>query len=157
MSTRKAIIATTLAAALLATVPFVNAAPRGHRGPGGPGGPGIFGRHMQEELELSDAQTDQLRGIFAELHSQNAAYRGQLQGGFHEVTKTLIENPNNLAAAQAMLDQQTSAQRAMKANRLAAMARALNVLTPAQRTELAQLIEERAERRKGRGRRGSTR
>src|SRR5688572_27085884 len=148
MSKRNAIIATALAVAVLAAVPFVNAAPGGHRGPGGPGGPGLFGKHMQEELGLSEAQTDQIRGIFAELHSQNAPYRDQLEGGFHDVTKTLIENPGNLSAAQAMLDQQTAAERAMKANRLAAMAKALNVLTAEQRSELAQLIEERDERRK---------
>ncbi len=153
MSKRNAVITAVIAVAVIATVPLVNAEPGGHRGPG----PGLFGRHMQEELNLSEAQSDQIRGIFAELHTQNEAYRDQLRGGFHDITKTLVENPNNLSAAQAMLDQQTAAQRATKANRLAAMAKALNVLTAEQRAELAQLMEERGERRKGRGRRGSTR
>ena len=153
MSKRNAIIATVLAVAVLAAVPLADAAPGRHRGPG----PGLFGRHMQEELNLSEAQSDQIRGIFAELHTQNEAYRDQLRGGFHDITKTLLENPGNLSAAQAMLDQQTAAQRAMKANRLAAIAKALNVLTAEQRAELAQLIEERDERRRGRGRKGSTR
>lgn len=154
MSKRNAIIATFIAVAVLAAVPLADASPGGRRGPGGP-----FGnlRHIQEELDLSQAQTDQIRGIFAGLRTQNDAYRSQLRGGFREITETLLKNPNDVAAAQAMLDQRTSAHRAMKANRLAALSKALNVLTPAQRAELAQMIEERDARRRGRARKGSTR
>lgn len=149
MNKRNALLAAILAVALVATVPLLNADPGGprHRG-----GPGLFGRHMQEQLNLSDAQTDQIRGIFAALHTQNDAYREQLRGGFHAVTRILVENPNNLAAAQALVDQQSAAERAMKANRLAATAKALNVLTADQRAQLAQMMEERDDRRKGRGR-----
>ena len=93
------------------------------------------------------AQTDQIRGIFAELHTQNAAYHDQLRGGFHSVAEVLLANPNDLTAAQALIDQQASAERAMKANMLAATSKALNVLTAEQRTELAQIVKERGERR----------
>jgi len=151
MSKRNAIIATVVAVAVLATVPLAYARPGGHRGPGGPG-LGFFGnlKHVQEELNLSEAQVDQIRGIFAELRTQNEAYRDQLRGGFHSVARTLLENPSDLSAAQAMLDQQTAAERAMKANRLAATSKALNVLSASQRAELAKMIEERAERRRAR-------
>lgn len=154
MKKRSAIFAIVLAAGLLAAVPFVHAGPGGHRGPGaraGHGGPGgmFFGhlRHLQEELDLTEAQSDQIRGIFAELRTQNDAYREQLKGGFHSVAEVLIKNPNDLTAAQALIDQQASAERAIKANMLAATSKALNVLTAEQRAELAQIIEERGERR----------
>ena len=151
MNKRNATIAIALAIGILATVPLANAGPGGHRRPGGPG-LGFFGnlRHVQEELNLSQAQVDQIRGIFAGLHSQNQAYRDQVRGGFQSAARTLLENPNDLSAAQAMLDQQTAAERAMKANRLAATSKALNVLTADQRAELTQMIEERAERRRAR-------
>lgn len=151
MKRRNLIIALTLAGALLAAVPFLDAEP--HRRPGGPGGPGggfgLLGHleRIQDELELSDAQVDQIRGIFAALREQNAPYREQLDGGFRNVTATLLQNPNDLTAAQALLDQQAAAERAMKANMLAATSKALNVLTAAQRDELAQIIEERRPRR----------
>ena len=158
MNKRNTVIAAIIAIAALAAVPLLNAAPGGHRGPGGHGpGPGLFGRHMQEELNLSEAQVDQIRGIFAELHTQNEPYREQVRGGFEAVIRTLLDNPNNLSAAQALLDQQSAAERAMKANRLAATAKALNVLTPDQRAQLGDMLDDRAEHRQGRGRKGSKR
>lgn len=154
MKKRNALIATIITAGVLTVAPLLNAAPGRHRGPGGHGGPGIafFGhlQHLQEELDLSEAQVDQIRGIFAELKTQNEGYREQVRGGFHSVAETLLKNPNDLSAAQAMLDQQTAAERAMKANMLAATAKAFNVLTAGQRAELAQMIEERGERRRER-------
>jgi len=152
MKKRHAVIALVLATVLVAAVPFLNADP-GHRRPGGAGGPGmLFGhlQHLQDELELSDAQLDQIRGIFSALHEQNAPYREQMRGGFKDVTSALLANPNDLTAAQALLDQQASAERAAKANLLAATSKALNVLTVSQRAELSEIIKEREERRPGR-------
>ena len=147
MSKRNATIAIALAIGILAMVPLADAHPRNHRRPGG-AGLGFFGnlRHVQEEVNLSDAQVEQIRGIFTGLRSQNEAYRDQLRGGFHSVAETLLKNPNDLSAAQAMLDQQAAAERAMKANRLAATAKALSVLTADQRAELAKMIDDRADR-----------
>ena len=158
MKKRNAVLAIIAVASMLAAVPFVYAGPGGHRGPGahggrgghgGPGGMALFGnlKHVQEELDLSDAQVEQIRGIFVGLRQENEAYREQLKGGFHGIAEALLKNPNDLSAAQALLDQQASAERAMKANMLAATSKALNVLTAAQRTELAEMIAERRERR----------
>lgn len=158
MKKRNVVLASILAAALVAAVPIIHAAPGlRHRGPGGHGGHGfaagmMFGhlQHLKEELDLSDAQADQIRGIFSALHEQNAPLREQMKGGFHDVAATLLKNPNDLSAAQALIDQHTSAERALKANMLAATSKALNVLTAEQRTELAQIMEERHERRQER-------
>lgn len=118
----------------------------GHHGFGGGG----FLRHLHEiadELELTRAQKTQIHGIFMEARDENKQYREQLHGGFHAVAKALIANPNDVSAAQALLDQQDAAERALKANMLRAVSKAVNVLTPEQRTELARIIAERENRR----------
>ena len=56
--------------------------------------------------------------------------------------QTLVKNPNDLAAAQALIDQQTEAERAMKSNMLNAASKALNVLTTDQRAKLSDLIQQ---------------
>ena len=159
MSKRTAILATILAVGALAAVPFVYAGPGGgHRGFGGHhegfGAGMFFGhlQHLQDELDLSDAQMDQIKAIFTEVHQQNEAYRDQLHGGLHAAALTLLNNPNDLAAAQAQLESQAAAEKAMKQNFLAATSKAINVLTAEQRSKLAEIIQERSERRERRSR-----
>ena len=149
MKKRTAFITTLVIATSLIVTPFVFAGPGGH-GRGGMRG-GHFGAlgavlHAKEELNLSDAQVDEIKGIFKALHEQNAQYREQLRGGLNGVTEALLANPNDIAAAQRILDQQAAAERAVKANLLTATSKALNVLTPEQRTQLSQLVSERKER-----------
>lgn len=127
------------------------------------GGPGAHGRHggrdfgfgilgmlhkAKADLGLSDAQTTEIKSIFGDLHEQNAQYREQLHGGLSSVAATLIQDPNNLSAAQAILDQQTAAERALKANMLTATSKALNVLTADQRAKLLTMLQERQGKRR---------
>ncbi len=149
MTKRKIAISTAIIAIVaLAAVPFVYA--QGFRRHHGDMGDGMmfFGglRRAQSALDLSDAQVDQLKAIAQSVHEQNAPYRDQLRGGFQQIAQTLLANPNDTAAAQALIDQQTSAERAMKMNMLAGVSKALNVLTPEQRTKASQLLSERASR-----------
>jgi protein CpxP len=159
MKKRLAILAIVIAATALAAVPILYAAGphmRAHGGPGGHGDHGGFGmlgmmlRHVKGELDLSDAQTEQIKTIFRETHEQNAQLHGQMRDGIHDVLTVLISDPNNIAGAQAVLDQQAATERQMKQAMLTATSKALNVLTPAQRTKLAQIVSEhhakRAER-----------
>lgn len=154
MKKRSMLITTFIALAALTIVPFVYAAPgnrahgRGFGGPGGPGGLGIIGHvaRLQEELGLSDQQVDQIKTIFKDLHEQNAQYREQLHGGMKGVAETLLQDPNNVAAAQAQLDQQSAAENAMKANVLQATSKALNVLNAEQRAKLSTMLAERSQR-----------
>lgn len=153
MKKRIAIVGSILVIAALAAVPFVYAEPgfRGHmRGHAGGAGLGFFGgRHLDrlaEKLNLSEQQVDQIKAIYAALHDQNAQYRESMRGGMMDVTETLLKNPNDVAAAQAIIDQQAAAEKAMKTNLLQATAKALNVLTPDQRGELSKMVEERATR-----------
>ena len=156
MKKRFTLIVTIVALAALIAVPIVYARPGGmrghgggHGGPGGHGGFGMLGAHLHhlaEDLDLTEQQRDQIKAIFTELHEQNAQYRDGMHDGFKAIAETLVKNPNDLAAAQALLDQQDAAEKAMKANALAATSKALNVLTAEQRAELAEKIANHTER-----------
>lgn len=163
MHMKKRSIAIVIAIMALAIGPLVMAEPgrMGRHGFGGPGGPGAHGagfgflghlRHAQEELDLSDQQVDQIKAIFTELHDQNATYRDQMHDGMKAIADTLIANPNDVAAAQALLDAQFATERTMKTNMLNATSKALNVLTTDQRAKLSTLIVEHGQRRGRRGR-----
>ena len=104
----------------------------------------MFG-HLQkakDALGLSDQQMTDIKAIFQQLHDQNAQYRQQVHGGMQQIMQTLVKNPNDLAAAQALIDQQTEAERAVKSNMLNAVSKALNVLTTDQRAKLSDLIQQ---------------
>ena len=149
---RNAIIIATLSVLMLAGVPFIYAQHQHgmhggmhgmHGGPFADFGLGHLAR-AKEYLGLTDAQVDQLKAIGKELHEQNAPYRKQLHGGLVQVAQTLISNPNDVAAAQTQLDQQNAVEATLKANTLAAAAKALNVLTPDQRAKVGDFLNKRA-------------
>lgn len=112
------------------------------------GGLGMLGHlgRIQEELDLSDQQVDQIKAIFAELRQQNEPFRDEMRGGMKGVTEHLLANPNDIAGAQALLDRQAANQKVMKANLLQATSKALNVLNADQRAKLSTMLAERASR-----------
>jgi Spy/CpxP family protein refolding chaperone len=143
------IAAAVTVAAILASVPFAFAR-GGFRGRGAhDDGATFFGRlgHLKSELNLTDQQASDIKAVFQSLRAQNAPYREQLKGGMQAVAQSLLNNPNDLAAAQALIDQQAAVERTMKANALAAASKALNVLTPEQRGKLKELAADRMARR----------
>ena len=113
---------------------------------------GPLGRlmHVKEELNLSDEQVAQIKVILIETRTQAAPYRAQLHGGYKDVVQALVADPNDVAGAQALIDQQADAEGAMKTSLLNAASRALAVLTPEQREKLNGMIEEHAELHHGR-------
>jgi len=136
-------VAGIVALAALLTAPFLFA--QGFARHRGMDGFGPFGGHLaklQQKLNLSDQQVSEIKTIFADLRTQNQPYREQLKGGMQSVVTTLLNNPNDTAAAQAILSQQEQAEAALKTNTLAAVSKALNVLTPDQRAQLGQLIQQ---------------
>ncbi len=155
MSKRNVVIIAILATLALAAVPFVYAQGL-HRHQvnddrmSGIGGMMFLGplHRATAALDLSDAQVDQLKAIAQEVHDQNAQYRQQMRGTRLQIVQMLLANPNDTAAAQALIDQQITAERAMKMNVLAGVSKALNVLTPDQRTKVSQFIADRAARQK---------
>jgi Spy/CpxP family protein refolding chaperone len=97
-------------------------------------------RHLKSQLDLTDDQVTQLKTIAQSLRDQNAQYRDQLHGGMQQVAQTLIKDPSNVAAAQAILDGQSTAENAMKKNALNAASKALQVLTADQRAKLGDAL-----------------
>jgi len=152
MTKRNILISIAIVALIaLAAVPFVYAQGfhRHHTEANGFMGGMMFFGHFQRakaELGLSDAQVEQLKAIAQTVHDQNAPYRQQLHAGMQQIAQALLANPNDTAAAQALIDQQTTAERAMKMNVLAGAAKAINVLTPDQRAKVSQFIADRAAR-----------
>lgn len=157
---KKRILLITLILAAVAAVPILYAAGPGGGGHFRHGGPGFGGGHgmaflghlmkVGEELDLTDAQKTQIHAILKETHDENAQYRQQVHGTMKNVAQTLIANPNDVAGAQAILDSQAAAERALKANMLTAASKALNVLTPEQRTKLSAIMAEHVERMESR-------
>ena len=148
---RKTLIAAVVAVMALGAVPLVYAQQHGfhgHRGGDMFGAGMMIGHlaHAKDELGLSDQQVDQLKAIMASVHEQNAQYRDSLHGGLISVAEILVKNPNDLQAAQARLDQQNEAERAMKANVLAGVSKDLNVLTAEQRAKVGAKLAEHAAR-----------
>lgn len=140
---RKLIIAAVVLMAGLTAVPFAYAQVGRMHHAGGAGFPFLAHvGHLKRQLDLSDDQVTQIKGIFKDFRAQNAPYRDQLHGGMKAVAQALINNPNDIAGAQALLDQQSAAEKAMKSNALVAASKALNVLTADQRAKLGQIMSE---------------
>ncbi len=147
MKKRTLLITAAVALVAILAVPFAFAQ-RGRAMHGGPGAQMILGHleRAKQQLGLTDQQVSDIRAIFQSLRQQNEPYRQSLRGAMQQVAQTLISNPNDVAAAQALIDQQTEAERAMKTNALNAAAKALNVLTPDQRAKLSTFLQERMNR-----------
>ena len=155
---KKRLILITVIVAAVAAVPFLYAGPGGH-GPRGMRGHGMHGmaflghlQHAKSELGLSDAQVEQLKTIFKETREQNEPFRDQMHSTIKGIATTLLTNPNDVAGAQAVLDNQAAAEKALKSNLIAAASKALNVLTPEQRTKLALHLAEHGKRWENHGR-----
>ena len=150
MRTRSLVAAAILASGVLIATPFAFARQRAHAFGRGEFGSGMMlGRleHAKRALDLTDQQVSDIKTIFKSVRDQNAPYRDSLRTGRQSVLQALINNPNDLAGAQAVIDQQAAAERAMKTNMLNAASKALNVLTPEQRAKLGQFVQEKMSRR----------
>ena len=137
-------IATAVALLALVAVPIAFAQHARHMRSEGFGGGMFFGHlgHVKSQLGLSDQQTSDIKAIFQQLREQNQPYRDSMHSTMHQVAQILINNPNDVASAQALINQQADAERTMKLNALNAASKALNVLTPDQRGKLSAMMQE---------------
>lgn len=154
-------------ASAVTVVPMVaQAMPGGPGGPGmmgGPGGPGMMEGHgghwgmghmlerMLDKVDASDAQRTQIRQIAqlaqADLRAQHEAGRA-----LREQALALMSAPTLDAAAAESLRQQMLARHDQSSRRMMqAMLDIGNVLTPAQRTKLAEQMKHFGERMQERG------
>lgn len=141
-------IATAVVLTALVAVPIAFAQHARHMRGDGFGGGMFFGRlgHIKSQLGLTDQQTSDIKAIFQELKQQNQPYRDSMRSTMQQVAQTLINNPNDVAVAQALINQQADAERTMKLNALNAASKALNVLTPDQRGKLSTMMQEHMSR-----------
>ena len=150
---RSTLTAFTLIVSLTAGAPLLDAQPRERAREARPARPfAAFAQieHLAEKLQLTDEQVNSIRAIYRDLHDQNAPHRKELRTGRATAFQALLANPNDLAAAQAVADRRAQAEAAITTNALKATSSVLKVLAPEQRAELAQLTEERRERRRER-------
>ncbi|HJT15877.1 MAG TPA: Spy/CpxP family protein refolding chaperone [Thermoanaerobaculia bacterium] len=108
------------------------------------GGAMFFGRlhHVRQALGLTDQQVTDIQAVFTDLRQQNQQLRQSQRATMQQVAQILLNNPNDVASAQALIDQQTTAERTMKINALNAMSKALNILTPDQRAKAASMLQQ---------------
>jgi len=141
-------IATAVVLTALVAVPIAFAQHARHMRGDGFGGGMFFGHlgHIKSQLGLTDQQTSDIKAIFQELKQQNQPYRDSMRSTMQQVAQTLINNPNDVAVAQALINQQADAERTMKLNALNAASKALNVLTPDQRGKLSTMMQEHMSR-----------
>lgn len=115
------------------------------------GGMGPLGhlRQLREKLDLSDEQVAQIKQIAVDVHQQNSVYHTAMKEDFHQVAKVLIANPNDVDRAESLLEQNENARKQFRQNILKGVSRALNVLTPEQRSKLADIVAEHEQRMSG--------
>lgn len=125
-------------------VPVAFAQHQRHGGHDGFGGFGPFARmhKLAGQLDLTDAQKSQIHDIAMDVREQSRESRKAMHANMIEAGKVLIANPDDLAAAQAILAKNAEPEATMKANILKGVSQALQILTPDQRTKLATLLEE---------------
>jgi protein CpxP len=125
---------------VIAQGPGQRAGGPGRGGPGGPGGPlaGIF--PMVQHLDLTDAQRDQLRAILEEARTAGGTDPGQKM---HEAEQRLhaailadTPDPQAIDAAKTAV---TAAHAEELDHRVGVMVKVAQILTPAQRQELAKM------------------
>ena len=145
-------IAAVVATLVLVAAPFA-LAQRMHGGRHAMGGPEMGGvaflghlQHAKEVLGLSDQQSSDIEAIFKDLRTQNQQFRQSQHATMKQIATILLNNPNDISSAQALLDKQTADERQMKTNALMAASKALNVLTTDQRAKLQTFVSEHEER-----------
>jgi protein CpxP len=120
------------------------------KGGEGRGMRGGFGGRMFENLNLTDAQREQIRQIAARYHegfkAQRQANRGERRGGFDVFKGGTFDEAAVRAAAQA----RANAQVEMEVQRARMMFEMYNVLTPEQKAQLAAERQQREQRRQER-------
>ncbi len=101
-------------------------------------------RELRQELNLTDDQVNQLRTIATQTRDANRAERAAFRANIGEAGLVLLKNPDDVAAAQKILDRNDEARLQLRASVLQGVSDAIRVLTPDQREKVAQKIQERA-------------
>ena len=109
---------------------------QGRGGPGGPGGPGIFA--MVRQLDLTDAQREQLRGLMEEGRQDGDPGAG-VRDAEQKLHAAVLADTPDLQAIQALKATLNAAHAAELDHRIEMMEKVAQILTPAQKQELLRL------------------
>jgi protein CpxP len=123
---------------------------RGRGGPGGPGGPGILA--MVHQLDLTDAQREQLRAL-AEEGRQGGDPGAPMRAAEQKLHAAVLADTPDLQAIESLKAALTSAHAAELEHRVDMMRKVAQILTPAQRQQLLQMEPQGPPRGRGPGRR----
>lgn len=152
--TRRLIIAAGLALSLGA-LPLLAQGPGrpggpGRGGPGGPGGaPGIFA--MVHQLDLTDAQREQLRGLMEEGRQGGDPGAG-VRDAEQKLHAAILADSPDLQAIDALKAALNTAHAAELDHRIDMMQKVAQILTPAQKQQLLTLSPSGPPHGRGRGR-----
>jgi Spy/CpxP family protein refolding chaperone len=125
---------------------------RGRGGPGGPGpgGPGIFA--LVNQLDLTDAQREQIRAAAEE--GREANHPGTaIRAAEQKLHAAVLADTPDLQAIDSLKATLNAAQAAELDHRVEMLRRVAQILTPAQRQQLLQLQPQGPPRGRGPGRR----
>lgn len=114
------------------------------RGPGGPGGPNVLG--MVRQLDLSDAQREQLRQIMEDGRQGGDPGAG-VRDAEHKLHEALLADTPDQGAIETAKAAINSAHAAELDQRIAMLQKVAQILTPAQRQQLLKLRPEGPPRR----------
>ncbi|AFY70875.1 protein of unknown function Spy-related protein [Thalassoporum mexicanum PCC 7367] len=117
---------------------------------------GRRGGRLLEELDLSDAQKQEIKEIHDRGRSQSQSLREQLRQEQEEL-KNLMTGTASESAIRSQFNQVKSLRTQLADIRFDHMMEVRAVMTPAQRQEFAQLMEERREQWRGRRNNGRRR
>lgn len=116
----------------------------GGKGWGGHGKRGAFGERLAQQLNLTDAQKDQIKAIKKESHEQNAAFFQQARATMKELFAA--RKAGDTAKADSLKPTVQSQRAQMQQIRAAEEAKITTVLTPEQNAKWQQLKADRAAR-----------
>lgn len=100
-------------------------------------------RALRAELNLSGEQIEALREIGRRVRESNAESRAAMKQNAAEAGLLLLDDPSNIAGAEAILDRSDSEKRELRASVLQGVAEAIEVLTPEQRRILEEKLSNR--------------
>ncbi len=149
MNTMKYLIA--IAVALFVFAPALGVAqersgPRGDRGEGMEMGQHINPRHLMraaDDLDLSDAQREQLRGLLEGQRERMQSVRSELREESKSLREMMADDSSQRRAVMAQLDRVLELEGQVKRQRAELMLDVREVLTAEQRAQARELFEDR--------------
>ena len=149
---RRIVIAAVVALSIGAISLLAQGPGQGPGGPGrgrGPGGPGILA--MVHELDLTDAQREQLRAL-AEEGRQAGDPGAPMRAAEQKLHAAVLADTPDLQAIESLKAALNSAHAAELEHRVEMMRKVAQILTPAQRQQLLQMQPQWPPRGRGPGR-----